>query len=66
MFLSLFFQDLNLYLQDKVYLAGNSFTLADAFMYFGIHPLMVSHYFFLFLSCFLQISMSKSLFKVST
>lgn len=40
-----FLQDLNLYLQDKVYLAGNQFTLADAFMYFGIHPLLVSYLF---------------------
>ncbi len=42
---NLFLQDLNLYLQDKVYLAGNQFTLADAFMYNGIHPLIVSHLF---------------------
>ncbi|XP_029935586.1 eukaryotic translation elongation factor 1 epsilon-1 [Myripristis murdjan] len=34
-------KDLNLYLQDKVYLAGNQFTLADIFMYYGIHPLIV-------------------------
>ncbi|KAM3593566.1 uncharacterized protein V6R79_015614 [Siganus canaliculatus] len=34
-------KDLNLYLEDKVYLAGNQFTLADTMMYFGIHPLMV-------------------------
>ncbi|XP_076017252.1 eukaryotic translation elongation factor 1 epsilon-1 [Genypterus blacodes] len=32
---------LNLYLQDKVYLAGNHFTLADILMYYGLHPLMV-------------------------
>ncbi|KAJ4925343.1 hypothetical protein JOQ06_018075 [Pogonophryne albipinna] len=34
-------KDLNLYLQDKVYMAGNQFTLADTFMYFGIHPIIV-------------------------
>lgn len=39
------FQELNLYLQDKVYLAGNQFTLADVFMYYGIHPLTVSYLF---------------------
>ncbi|XP_028425668.1 eukaryotic translation elongation factor 1 epsilon-1 isoform X1 [Perca flavescens] len=36
-------KDLNLYLQDKVYMAGNQFTLADPFMYYGIHPLIVCH-----------------------
>ena len=39
-------QDLNLYLQDKVYLTGNQFTVADIFMYYGIHPLIVSPLFF--------------------
>lgn len=34
-------KDLNLYLQDKVYLAGNQFTIADTFMYYGLHPLVV-------------------------
>ncbi|KAL6098011.1 eef1e1 [Pungitius sinensis] len=34
-------KDLNLYLQDKVYMAGNQFTLADTFMFYGIHPLIV-------------------------
>uniref|UniRef100_A0A3Q3Q0M4 GST C-terminal domain-containing protein n=2 Tax=Monopterus albus TaxID=43700 RepID=A0A3Q3Q0M4_MONAL len=34
-------KDLNLYLQDKVYLAGNQFTLADTFMYFGLHPIIM-------------------------
>ncbi|CAK6951896.1 eukaryotic translation elongation factor 1 epsilon-1 [Scomber scombrus] len=34
-------KDLNLYLQDKVYLAGNHFTLADALVYNGIHPKIV-------------------------
>ncbi|KAJ8279594.1 hypothetical protein COCON_G00066600 [Conger conger] len=35
------FKDLNLYLEDKVYLAGNNFTLADTLMYYGIHHIMV-------------------------
>lgn len=35
-------QDLDLYLGDMVYLAGNHFTLADILLYYGIHPLMVS------------------------
>lgn len=34
-------KDLNLYLADKVYLAGNQITLADTLMYYGIHPLIV-------------------------
>ncbi|XP_034026940.1 eukaryotic translation elongation factor 1 epsilon-1 [Thalassophryne amazonica] len=34
-------KDLNLYLQDKVYLVGHQFTLADILIYYGIHPLMV-------------------------
>ncbi|XP_061777896.1 eukaryotic translation elongation factor 1 epsilon-1 [Nerophis ophidion] len=33
-------KDLNVYLQDKVYMAGNYFTLADVLMYYGIHPLI--------------------------
>uniref|UniRef100_H3AZW5 Eukaryotic translation elongation factor 1 epsilon 1 n=1 Tax=Latimeria chalumnae TaxID=7897 RepID=H3AZW5_LATCH len=33
-------QDLNRYLEDKVYLAGNSFTLADILMYYGLHPII--------------------------
>ncbi|XP_025970639.1 eukaryotic translation elongation factor 1 epsilon-1 isoform X3 [Dromaius novaehollandiae] len=33
-------KDLNTYLEDKVYLAGNSFTLADILMYYGLHPIM--------------------------
>uniref|UniRef100_A0A8B9P9N7 Eukaryotic translation elongation factor 1 epsilon-1 n=1 Tax=Apteryx owenii TaxID=8824 RepID=A0A8B9P9N7_APTOW len=33
-------KDLNAYLEDKVYLAGNSFTLADILMYYGLHPVM--------------------------
>lgn len=35
------FQDLDHYLQDMVYLAGNHFTLADILIYYGIHPFMV-------------------------
>ena len=35
-------QDLNSYLEDKVYLAGNQFTLADTLMYYGIHHIIVS------------------------
>lgn len=35
-------QDLDAYLQDKVYMAGNKFTIADVFIYHGIHPLIVS------------------------
>ncbi|KAG9347838.1 hypothetical protein AGOR_G00174380 [Albula goreensis] len=34
-------KDLNQYLEDKVYLAGNDFTLADTLMYYGIHHIMV-------------------------
>ncbi|NWZ25925.1 MCA3 factor, partial [Asarcornis scutulata] len=34
-------KDLNTYLEDKVYLAGNSFTLADILMYYGLHHVMV-------------------------
>uniref|UniRef100_H3CJH7 Eukaryotic translation elongation factor 1 epsilon 1 n=1 Tax=Tetraodon nigroviridis TaxID=99883 RepID=H3CJH7_TETNG len=36
----IFLKDLDHYLR-KVYLAGNHFTLADIFIYYGIHPLMV-------------------------
>ena len=39
-------QELNQYLEDKVYLAGNGFTLADALMYYGIHHIIVSTYFY--------------------
>lgn len=35
-------QDLDSYLQDKVYMAGNKFTIADVFIYHGVHPLIVS------------------------
>ncbi|XP_077480894.1 eukaryotic translation elongation factor 1 epsilon-1 [Stigmatopora argus] len=34
-------KDLNLYLQDKVCMAGNHLTLADVLIYNGIHPLIV-------------------------
>ncbi|XP_010884092.1 eukaryotic translation elongation factor 1 epsilon-1 [Esox lucius] len=34
-------KDLNTYLEDKVYLAGNQFTLADTLMYYGIHHIIV-------------------------
>ncbi|KAM9576181.1 eukaryotic translation elongation factor 1 epsilon-1 [Guaruba guarouba] len=34
-------KDLNIHLEDKVYLAGNIFTLADILMYYGLHHVMV-------------------------
>ncbi|KAM3679863.1 LOW QUALITY PROTEIN: eukaryotic translation elongation factor 1 epsilon-1 [Ammospiza maritima maritima] len=34
-------KDLNMHLEDKVYLAGNIFTLADILMYYGLHHIMV-------------------------
>uniref|UniRef100_A0A8B9KL03 Eukaryotic translation elongation factor 1 epsilon 1 n=1 Tax=Astyanax mexicanus TaxID=7994 RepID=A0A8B9KL03_ASTMX len=34
-------KELNHYLEDKVYLAGNSFTLADVLMYYGIHYIIM-------------------------
>ncbi|KAJ8277541.1 hypothetical protein GJAV_G00076370 [Gymnothorax javanicus] len=34
-------KDLHQYLEDKVYLAGYNFTLADILMYYGIHHIMV-------------------------
>ncbi|XP_017285310.1 eukaryotic translation elongation factor 1 epsilon-1 [Kryptolebias marmoratus] len=34
-------KDLNLYLQDKVFLAGNHVTLADILIYYGLHPIIV-------------------------
>lgn len=34
-------KDLNVYLQDKVYFAGNQFTLADILTYYGTHPFFV-------------------------
>ncbi|XP_026503100.1 eukaryotic translation elongation factor 1 epsilon-1 [Terrapene carolina triunguis] len=33
-------KDLNLYLEDKVYLARNNFTLADILMYYGLHHII--------------------------
>ncbi|CAH2284299.1 eukaryotic translation elongation factor 1 epsilon-1 [Pelobates cultripes] len=33
-------KDLNLYLEDKVYLAGNTITLADILIYYGLHPII--------------------------
>ncbi|XP_062335969.1 eukaryotic translation elongation factor 1 epsilon-1 [Osmerus eperlanus] len=39
--LRIILKDLNLYLADKVYLAGNQFTLADTLMYYGVHPFIV-------------------------
>ncbi|XP_067887089.1 eukaryotic translation elongation factor 1 epsilon-1 [Heterodontus francisci] len=33
-------KELNCYLEDKVYMAGNSFTLADIMVYNGLHPIM--------------------------
>ncbi|KAK3541406.1 hypothetical protein QTP86_024598 [Hemibagrus guttatus] len=34
-------KELNQYLVDKVYLAGNSITLADMLMYYGIHHIIM-------------------------
>nr|XP_055038461.1 eukaryotic translation elongation factor 1 epsilon-1 [Misgurnus anguillicaudatus] len=39
--LKLILKELNQYLEDKVYLAGNVFTLADILMYYGIHHIVV-------------------------
>uniref|UniRef100_A0A452I9M7 Eukaryotic translation elongation factor 1 epsilon-1 n=1 Tax=Gopherus agassizii TaxID=38772 RepID=A0A452I9M7_9SAUR len=33
-------KDLNLYLEDKVYLARNNLTLADILMYYGLHHII--------------------------
>ncbi|XP_060680238.1 eukaryotic translation elongation factor 1 epsilon-1 [Hemiscyllium ocellatum] len=33
-------KELDCYLEDKVYLAGNSLTLADIMVYNGLHPVM--------------------------
>ncbi|KAK2534146.1 Eef1e1 [Columba guinea] len=34
-------KNLNIHLEDKVYLAGNTFTLADILMYYGLHHIML-------------------------
>ncbi|XP_044150650.1 eukaryotic translation elongation factor 1 epsilon-1 [Bufo gargarizans] len=33
-------KDLNSYLEDKVYMAGNKITLADILIYYGLHPII--------------------------
>uniref|UniRef100_A0A8C9SN91 Eukaryotic translation elongation factor 1 epsilon 1 n=2 Tax=Scleropages formosus TaxID=113540 RepID=A0A8C9SN91_SCLFO len=33
-------KELNQYLEDKVYLAGSDFTLADILLYYGVHHIM--------------------------
>ncbi|XP_020652792.2 eukaryotic translation elongation factor 1 epsilon-1 [Pogona vitticeps] len=33
-------KDLNSYLEDKVYFTGNSFTLADILLYYGLHHII--------------------------
>ncbi|KAM3927671.1 eukaryotic translation elongation factor 1 epsilon-1 [Leptodactylus fuscus] len=33
-------KDLNSYLEDKVYMAGNKITLADILTYYGLHPII--------------------------
>ncbi|XP_054840688.1 eukaryotic translation elongation factor 1 epsilon-1-like isoform X2 [Eublepharis macularius] len=33
-------KDLNSYLEDKVYVTGNNFTLADILMYYGLHHII--------------------------
>uniref|UniRef100_A0A8C6E721 Eukaryotic translation elongation factor 1 epsilon 1 n=1 Tax=Moschus moschiferus TaxID=68415 RepID=A0A8C6E721_MOSMO len=35
-------KDLNSYLEDKVYLTGYNFTLADILLYYGLHRFIVS------------------------
>ncbi|XP_069776956.1 eukaryotic translation elongation factor 1 epsilon-1 [Narcine bancroftii] len=35
-------KELDCYLEDKVYMAGNSFTLADIMLYNGLHPIMAA------------------------
>ncbi|XP_027702003.1 eukaryotic translation elongation factor 1 epsilon-1 isoform X1 [Vombatus ursinus] len=34
-------KDLNSYLEDKVYFAGNNFTVADVLLYYGLHRFIV-------------------------
>lgn len=66
---NVFLQDLNSYLQDKVYLAGNQLTLADIFMYYGIHPLVVSRCSFLvylWLNYYNLLSFYKTLHRLKT
>nr|XP_012609021.1 eukaryotic translation elongation factor 1 epsilon-1 isoform X3 [Microcebus murinus] len=36
-------KDLNAYLEDKVYLTGYNFTLADILLYYGLHRFIVSY-----------------------
>ncbi|XP_006138845.1 eukaryotic translation elongation factor 1 epsilon-1 [Pelodiscus sinensis] len=38
--ITIILKDLNLYLEDKVYLARNNFTLADILMYYGLHHII--------------------------
>ncbi|XP_044311604.1 eukaryotic translation elongation factor 1 epsilon-1 [Varanus komodoensis] len=33
-------KDLNSYLEDKVYITGNNFTLADILLYYGLHHII--------------------------
>ncbi|XP_061447611.1 eukaryotic translation elongation factor 1 epsilon-1 [Rhineura floridana] len=33
-------KDLNSYLEDRVYIAGNNFTLADILLYYGLHQII--------------------------
>ncbi|XP_077209276.1 eukaryotic translation elongation factor 1 epsilon-1 [Paroedura picta] len=35
-------KDLNSYLEDKVYVTGNNFTLADILMYYGLHHIIAA------------------------
>ncbi|CAI9539396.1 unnamed protein product [Staurois parvus] len=35
-------KDLNMYLEDKVYMAGNKLTLADILIYYGLHPIILT------------------------
>ncbi|XP_072459877.1 eukaryotic translation elongation factor 1 epsilon-1 isoform X2 [Notamacropus eugenii] len=36
-------KDLNSYLEDKVYFAGNSFTVADILLYYGLHRFIIKN-----------------------
>uniref|UniRef100_A0A8D2CQC7 GST C-terminal domain-containing protein n=1 Tax=Sciurus vulgaris TaxID=55149 RepID=A0A8D2CQC7_SCIVU len=53
-------KDLNLYLEDKVYLTGYNFTLADILLYYGLHRFIVS----ILLSGLFSV-MSRIIFKLS-